>query len=855
MVERSNYRNHSTTSSNWSKTSPNVRISLRTQWKLSILLNYENLSDIFAQIPHEIILLILTFLPSKDVCELRLSSRPVAAITGREQLPQSFWMSRFGRCFEMGFVFSCCLPPDMRSDWRNLYYTAKAALSGDNAMPNFKNKRRIWRALNQISGIIGHILEYDFRSGSGSSNSACSLEYPTISPVGSINSGEMLTEDRENDDLRIGCRRLRSQNLIWAQRPHTNSFDIGVSFVRIQSKRFISEQHCVGRITPSSEEWAYGIGLDSLEGITVAASLSGILGLSFLTLQSGGPNSQVVGDLDTSRSGVGVASLLVPEGSPIIGISVGFDACKTVSLQLVGSCVQRRNTAQQVQNTSLTAIDGGIEFAELWTPAAPSRTNIITTMPAALSDQKFNLHLNMDFGGNEGAPLQRIVATMFDRGNIFLGLKFVYNSGHSTIFGQRALLGEGLTWQPGVEVSYLLDALTGENVSAIEVLQSHEINGAVHGIKIHTNWGNHKAMTFDDAPSVSMSAKAAWTTLSPVDGHIVSGFTALTKTQASLYNIRRVRISQGAPSCSRQPGHICGLWVEYYGTTKAQIVGQWLAESGSWEFSRGERITSISIWSTNEREIKSYGAAKIGNIIGISVKTSSSEYRKFTSEASGTIQVNFLANIFEELYILGFFHRARSRESSLYRPTPKARELELDLFECSPPWIVPEKVLWRKCDLKGVESTICALDINYYSTGISGVSFRYLSGLVRTIGFPSDETSSIELESGEQLNEMRIGYGVRKTLTIAFDTNRGRQLRVDTQEPRPSEACYLLPPPCMSSTDIDHCSIKNKSASESSSDNKEFAGFRGTTRRVEGTLASLGPIFEKRRVEDGSNFA
>ncbi|MBE3041739.1 F-box protein, partial [Candidatus Bathyarchaeota archaeon] len=59
--------------------------------------------DTFGGLPFEIVVPILSQLPSTDVCSLRLASKAVAGIFPPHDLPQPFWKSRFAPGFEMAF--------------------------------------------------------------------------------------------------------------------------------------------------------------------------------------------------------------------------------------------------------------------------------------------------------------------------------------------------------------------------------------------------------------------------------------------------------------------------------------------------------------------------------------------------------------------------------------------------------------------------------------------------------------------------------------------------------------------------------------------------------------------------------
>lgn len=342
----------------------------------------------------------------------------------------------------------------------------------------------------------------------------------------------------------------------------------------------------------------------------------------------------------------------------------------------------------------------------------PSAGATIKSSPQPSVNYTFNLHLNINLSGTRAClltSLQRIDAIMFDRGEVFLGFELVYAGGYRAFFGRRAMELNRIT-RPGLNVSFHISSSQGERLSAIDVLHnSSSVRGAVHAIKLFTTWGRSRTLGFGDVEGrrPDRVKSASWTSLNPSNGEIISGFVALTapftgvlqtfgivttrevenhlpsrplrlslpstlaedtktgsyilckhgivNSQASLRNIRRIRISHGALGTSRLPQHISGLWIEYYNITAPEIVGQWISEFQCWEFNNEEKVISVRLWSTNEREVLSYGRAKIGNIIGIGIETTSSRFELHLSEACGSVRLIFQANMFEELVIVTFF--------------------------------------------------------------------------------------------------------------------------------------------------------------------------------------------------------
>lgn len=100
----------------------------------------------------------------------------------------------------------------------------------------------------------------------------------------------------------------------------------------------------------------------------------------------------------------------------------------------------------------------------------------------------------------------------------------------------------------------------------------------------------------------------------------------------------------------------------------------------------------------------------------------------------------------------------------LYSPSSKWSGFELILFDGFPSWVVSKKALWIDCDSQGAESSIQSIKIRHDCSGISGISFHYVSGAAHAIGVQSGETATLTISSGEQLVRIVVGYGCNSKL-------------------------------------------------------------------------------------------
>ena len=112
----------------------------------SIATSHESIDE-FSKLPAEVVYLLLTWLPSDDICRLRLASRSVASKSHRDALPQSFWQSRFFPDHEMGFALPVRIEESFH-DWRYFYFKIKQGLGLDGA-EQLRNRKRIWDLVNR----------------------------------------------------------------------------------------------------------------------------------------------------------------------------------------------------------------------------------------------------------------------------------------------------------------------------------------------------------------------------------------------------------------------------------------------------------------------------------------------------------------------------------------------------------------------------------------------------------------------------------------------------------------------------------------------------------------------------------
>jgi hypothetical protein len=291
----------------------------------------QSMADIFRSLPSEILVLILQRLPSRSVCNLRLSSRYVAVVSRAPLLPQSFWSSRFENNHEMAFVFANNTRnlPSEPIDWRQLYVKAKIMLKEPRTYPVFQNRFRIWQTL-------GHIMP-------SLALRVANEKYITKAPYSAINprldgfisrgiaaseltyahSSSMIRNNSATTELDAGCRLFEKQSLSWPKVSNTEVVRLAVSLVLYDERTYISglrllserdslgeiEYARAGYIDPLTE---HAISLDPndvVQDFTINLVIEGIIGIRINMIGSNGSYSHSVGSLDVIGAESGIAKL------------------------------------------------------------------------------------------------------------------------------------------------------------------------------------------------------------------------------------------------------------------------------------------------------------------------------------------------------------------------------------------------------------------------------------------------------------------------------------------------------------------------------------------------------------------
>ncbi|KAL4993288.1 hypothetical protein BDV10DRAFT_199823 [Aspergillus recurvatus] len=781
--------------------------------------NYE--PRVFGSISTELKHEILTYLPYRDVCTLRLVCRELADFTGPSSLPQSYWRSRFLLGQEADFLLPTL---SKRRNWSRLYLGAMAPLNL--RVPSMVNRRRIRGLIEHVAALAELYVVRPPLHGSpvwpepGSDDCFVSTRKETsLLKVHSSFSGQV-TASGPNKPLQYGCRILhyRSASIALAGKPHEQSFISGMRFAEDMTG-LIGYHHSPG------ETRVYAPESTRIQTIHVAFCSQGLTGISFTFSNS--ESTPWIGQ--SNGPGIALGNLCVAETDPCCLVA-GLDSFKIVSL---GLAVTKSKSPPPIPRV----------HSHLWMPAVPHYEGVsLSTLLPPPSALPFAPLISIDFGaarGHDLAGLTRLVFYMGCDPNPMRGVKAVYANGASRLFGS----------EKGSELSFCIDGPNGERITQIAVL--HRADDTFHD----------EENQYDDRPSlcgVQISTNRARTaTLSSMEsrldakvfihelkktkpGYDITGFLAVQvppreaflglgiqcqspfgpvrapaiippklckpetqlqhdnrfsiyidsssdsnyQTHASLMGLCRISVSRGTHCGSRPRTCVSGLKLDYY-DGRSVVVGQWMDEFKSFELQPAEHVRSLSIWVFPTRLSRRYPFLQQGQIAAVRLETSFSRVLAFKPPGSDPLSVQHLHNRYggepgQELTAISWIlneacDRIRAvisggscRLSSLLLPEqyPPFDEVQMLYFENVLTGCSPDRLVTAEACFKG--------------TAILGLIFTYASGATVMIGdvvVLPDARQTMHFPSNAEFVGMSVRVGGRHILTLQFELEIKPRLR------------------------------------------------------------------------------
>jgi len=211
----------------------------------------------FSKMLAEINTLIISFLPSSDVCHFQFASRTVAQPSRPRDLPH-FWRTRFNHGHEMDFYKAGENDRGRQFgvpvDWRNLYGRIRSAL-GDTTWHapewshHLRAKQLIMRALDPISRCLEPALDETFAIGYRDSTAGFA------EPASVIGGAVVRPENPHHarNYAKEGNETLASQVLWLPRGPLQGSFSVKASFRTVCHREYICGLRIVRYRLPNNE--------------------------------------------------------------------------------------------------------------------------------------------------------------------------------------------------------------------------------------------------------------------------------------------------------------------------------------------------------------------------------------------------------------------------------------------------------------------------------------------------------------------------------------------------------------------------------------------------------------------------
>ncbi|KAI1100991.1 hypothetical protein F4804DRAFT_344309 [Jackrogersella minutella] len=568
-------------------------------------------SDYFCLLPNELMMHVFAYLPSRDVCKLRLISRYVADLSSLRLLSQKFWSSRFDNV-----------------GWSALPLYTKVAFKSEN-FSGLKNRRRIWHVFQHIYDALHVRLENEVWIGHRDPRE--SIQFRPQKAVYAEASSMYF-------DVCLSCRLFEWQDFLWPQSLDAAFKKLRVSSIYSDGKTYISGLRFLSAeglesagsragFVSTRKESEIPIGpYSSIDKLEVAMAEKGLIGLRFYFKDLKGSYAISVGDMEPTYLGCGISRLMLDDNMQCTGFYLRLDPQTLMNdpIEDFLDFAYQNPDPVAIWNPNIP------EFHPIWNFPKPVNSRPFN------SAQSFNLCLNMDFGGPGGQLLQSLVRLdvfIAECPSVILGMSFIYCDGSERFYGRKrsrdSLDSRHVT--PAVRQSFIIDGPHGEVMTNITVTITTNFGRTKEFRLIRfrsMQRSKHIAQVLQAEPGMHFTAFFArieslggfkdfcaqsqvvntvslelLPRLSDVSHHIPINYETLISTKdiwtcsqgfaftaADLTNLRKVRVSVDAEA------HIPCLWLEYYDSSEPVIVEQWVKELGTLDVVSGDRIWEIVMW-------------------------------------------------------------------------------------------------------------------------------------------------------------------------------------------------------------------------------------------------------------------
>ncbi|PLB53887.1 hypothetical protein P170DRAFT_460202 [Aspergillus steynii IBT 23096] len=482
------------------KTPPSLLLRIAHQTDITGESRPQSASPAFGNLSLELVYEIFSYLPCSQLAKLRLVCRDLSWKARPDQLPQSYWKSRFYLGQELGFM--CPNSSMVARDWFRAYWgTTSFLVAGELSLVN---RKRIWSLLEPIAMLVeshlplplakaGYIVPLPDKDEQECYTYSAADAHADVS--GDIYlmqsfSGQ-ISPKKERGPLENGCDMLELRAVHFAPCGHQEGLQITISGLRLGTRVVLSglsfdcrenmqvDESRLG-ICDTPMQWTIDVpSKSSIKSIKVAFCSLGLVGVKFI--YRNGRSSTWVGQ--SQGDGVAYGTLNIPPDARECFLLAGLDDIKIVklgmatSMETVGSG-PLMNHLLSMKDRHDISID-----SRLWTPDIPEHEDVkVTRLVPGSREGTFEPLVNIDFGGANGLLLEslsRVVMHMLSDIHPITRMEFHYIDGTVKAFGAGPF---------AAELSFCVDGPGRERITKVGILQN-PVKLTFAGIQLVTNRG------------------------------------------------------------------------------------------------------------------------------------------------------------------------------------------------------------------------------------------------------------------------------------------------------------------------------------------------------------------------------
>ncbi|OHE93544.1 F-box domain-containing protein [Colletotrichum orchidophilum] len=454
--------------------------------------------DRFHALPEELRSVIAIHLPTVDVLNLRLASRPFWTIFNSQQ----FWASRFKDSSDRSWLFESQDSPQPR-DWRWLYRRTNNAHIG----PGFQNRVRVWNlAQKLVAALDFRWIVNDLNPSPEKVSAQCIevsgelWEHPVGAGHALFNKGCLLQKT-----YRLAIPESILRLSVWSIPIGDMKYVAGLKFTTATG-----DVHQIGYRTPAEQS----VEISDIRGFKLAVGERGIQALQCISERSG--TSHWVGSPEASPK-----TLRLDVGERLRELDFGFDGCKIVSLAV---------SSQVGSPAKLADDEDRLRKAGIWYPAIPGPNLCLNEASFPPREHYLNGYKPLfwtSFGGPGGIYLRNLTNLSVIWGAC--GIRRVDFAYDITVPPEHRAFGCEMSGEWTKEINFAIDGAGGEFIDAIEVFQ-HQYQpkegytwmveeGVIVAFKVSTNRGRSCFFSFLSDPPSSIPFRV---TTAP--GQAITGF-------------------------------------------------------------------------------------------------------------------------------------------------------------------------------------------------------------------------------------------------------------------------------------------------------------------------------------------